>query len=221
MNFAYKKDNFKISNSHIYPVREFVVKYIKLGFAPIPVHFMGKKPIDDEWQKLRLSKEDVDKYFPDDRRNIGIALGNASGGQVDVDLDDNDAVQFAAKFLPSTEMVFGRASRPGSHQLYRVPDPGKPRKLAANSGGTIVELRSNGQQTVFPGSIHESGEPITFEKHGEPARSTYEKLEKGIIKIALATILLKRWKRGIRHDLALRMAGSSRNADGKKRKWNG
>ena len=88
-----------------------------------------------------------------------------------------------------------------------MPDPGKPRKLAASGLGSIAELRSTGQQTVFPGSIHESGEPITFETDGEPAEVTWAELERGTVKIALATVLCKRWKPGDRHALALHLAG--------------
>ena len=209
MNFAYLKDTFETSNSTpIYnTTRELAANYIELGFAVTPVKFRGKNPIIPGWQKHPIGKEDVDSWFGREPTNIGVLLGTPSGGLVDIDLDDDDAVEFASVFLPHTDMVFGRTSRPSSHRLYRVPDPGKLRKLAASGLGTIVELRSTGQQTVFPGSIHESGEPITFEMDGEPAEVTWAELERGIVKIALATVLCKRWKPGDRHALALNVAG--------------
>ena len=158
MNFQYRRDTFNSLNSNpIYTTREFAAKYVELGFSVIPVRFKGKNPIIPEWQKHPIGEEDVDNWFGREPTNIGVLLGTPSGGLVDIDLDDNDAVQFAAAFLPPTDMVFGRTSRPSSHRLYRVPDPCKPCKLAASGLGSIVELRSNGQQTVFPGSIHEFG----------------------------------------------------------------
>ena len=207
MNFQYQKDTFNTSNSNpIYTTRELAAKYVELGFSVIPVRFRGKNPTIPNWQMHPIG-EDVDNWFGRDLSNIGVLLGTPSRGLVDIDLDDNDAVQFASVFLPPTDMVFGRTSRPSSHRLYRVPDPGKSRKLAASGLGSIVELRSNGQQTVFPGSIHESGEPITFEMDGEPAKVTWAELEQGIVKIALATVLFKRWTSGNRHALALSLAG--------------
>ncbi len=207
MTISYSKDSFETAKSTpIYNARATAAEYITLGFSVIPVSFKGKNPTIPEWQNLRIGTADIESWFPVEASNIGVILGSPSGGLVDIDLDDNGALQFAKAFLPSTDMVFGRASRSSSHWLYRVPSPGKPRKLAA-SGKTIVELRSTGQQTVFPGSVHPSGELISFETHGRPAEVTWEELEQGIVKIGLATVLCKRWTSGNRHALALSLAG--------------
>jgi hypothetical protein len=114
MNFPYQRDTFETSNSTpIYDAtREVAANYIDLGFAVTPVRFMGKNPIIPEWQKHPIGKEDVDNRFGREPTNIGVLLGTPSGGLVDIDLDDNDAVQFASVFLPATDMVFGRTSRP-------------------------------------------------------------------------------------------------------------
>jgi hypothetical protein len=174
LNFAFQRGTFETSNSTpIYSLREVAANYIELGLSVTPVKFKGKNPIIPGWQKLTIGKKNVDNWFGPEPTNIGVLLGTPSGGLVDIDLDDNDAVELATAFLPPTNMVFGRTSRPSSHRLYRVPDPGKPRKLAASGLGSIIELRSTGQQTVFPGSIHDSGEPITFEMDGEPAEVTW------------------------------------------------
>ena len=208
MNFQYQRDTFNTLNSNpIYTTRELAAKYIELGFSITPVKFKGKNPIIPNWQNLRIGVEDIKNYFPTEPTNIGVLLGTPSGGLVDIDLDDIDAVQFASVFLPPTEMMFGRTSRPSSHRLYRVPDPCKPCKLAGSGLGSIVELRSTGQQTVFPGSIHEFAEAIAFERDGEPAKVTWEELDQGIVRVALATVLFKRWTSGNRHALALSMAG--------------
>ena len=207
MTVVYQNDCFKESNSSIYHnTQEIAAEYTKRGYSIIPVRLKGKNPTVPEWQNLRLGLEDIDSLFREPI-NIGVLLGDASGGLVDIDLDDDDAAQFAPGFLPHTNMVFGRKSRPASHRLYRISNPGKPRKLSASSVGTIVELRSTGQQTVFPGSVHETGESITFEQDGEPGETTREALDRGIQKIALATVLSKKWVGGNRHSLALNMAG--------------
>jgi putative DNA primase/helicase len=197
-----------INSKPIYDQRDNATDYIRRGWSPIAVRFRAKEPVSNAWQKIRMRPEDIDRYFPGEPLNIGVHLGEASSGLVDVDLDDDDAVQFASAFLPQSNAVFGRASRRGSHRLYRSLNPGATRKLkAAGSERPIVELRSTGAFTVFPGSVHESGEPILFEASGEPADASFDELQRGIIKIALATTLFQRWERGSRHSLSMAMAG--------------
>ena len=58
-------------------------------------------------------------------------------------------------------MRLGRASNPKSHWVYRAPEPRTQEKLKAD--GMIVEVRGNRLCTVFPGSVHVSGEAIAFD----------------------------------------------------------
>lgn len=89
-------------------------------------------------------------------------LGEPSGWLIDIDLDHRRAIELADKFLPPTPAIFGRTSKPRSHRLYRVTGPVATRRIRSRSAGTIIELRSTGAQTVFPPSVHESGEPIEW-----------------------------------------------------------
>jgi Bifunctional DNA primase/polymerase, N-terminal len=183
-----------------------VEEYINHGFAPVPVKFKDKCPIDKEWPTLRFSEDNIENYFGGKRKNIGILTGRASDGLVDVDIDKNEALRFASRFLPRTRCVFGRESRPKSHWIYRVDDPGSIKQF--NLGGTIVEVRGNDHLTVFPGSIHPSGEPIEFIDRGDfsPGRSTWGALIRAASKIATATELFGIWRKGDRHELALATA---------------
>lgn len=72
----------------------------------------------------------------------------------------------------------------------------------------ILEIRGNKRCTVFPGSVHESGEPIEFENadNYDPFPSTWKKLKRAGSKIAIATELSKAWVPGQRHELALCLA---------------
>ncbi len=184
-------------------------EYIKRGWSPFPVKFMGEEPLHSDWQNLRIEEKDIDRCFPDERTNIGVRLGDASGGLVDVHFVDKDALRFAHEFLPPTAMKFGPASARSSHWLYEFTD-GVCFDLhtwGAAGIGTIVELRGNGEMTVFPGSIQESGEPIMFaEKHGpwplpmsdddlrdEMESTTETHLTNCLIQIPVATVLYKRW----------------------------
>ena len=86
-----------------------ISNYIDKGFAPVPIPFKTKAPIIKGWPTLSISADNVEQYFGDAPTNIGILTGKASGGLVDVDIDDDDALKFAPHFLPATDYVFGRS----------------------------------------------------------------------------------------------------------------
>jgi hypothetical protein len=72
----------------------------------------------------------------------------------------------------------------------------------------LAELRSTGGQTVFPGSTHEGGEPITFVEDGEVARGPGETLRHDVAHLAAACLLARHWPNaGARHQAALASAG--------------
>ena len=199
-----------------YNQRGRAAEYIKHGWSPIPVEFKGEEPIPSDWQNLRIGVDDIDRWFPADQpQNIGVILGPIRGQYysdlIIVDIVDKDALPFAASYLPRT-WVFGRASRRGSHWVYNVQaeythQDVKPCKFVAD-GCTIMEVCGDGQYAVFPGSIHESGEPITFEDYfgGSPKQVFRHDVELGIDMVLIATVLYKRWIFGDRRSLALNTA---------------
>ena len=190
---------------HIYPT-ELVQNYLNAGFSPIPVPFNSKQPTIKGWPDLKITADNVTQYFNGQPTNIGILTGAPSGGLVDVDIDDTDALRFAVWFLPETKCVFGRKSKPKSHWVYRVTDS-KSRE-AFESQSMIIEVRADKHFTVFPGSVHPSGEPIEFVNPNDftPARSTRQQLHDAATRIAIATVLYKRWTPGVRHQLTLSVA---------------
>jgi hypothetical protein len=182
-------------------------EYIARGWKPIPVPAGEKGPRDPDWPARTY------QHFTDSQ-NIGVQMGPQSGGLTDVDLDCAEAIQLASHFLPRTDAIFGRASKPRSHWLYKIndPDPKANIKLWDEEGKTIVELRmgggGKGAQTVFPGSTHPSGERIAWEQGGEPAVSTCALLKAAITNIAVAAILARHWpEHGNRHEAAMRCGG--------------
>jgi hypothetical protein len=89
---------------------------------------------------------------------------------IDVDLDHPLALELAAARLPPTASIFGRPSKRRSHWLYYAASPVATRQWRLPNKQMVVELRSTGGQTVFPGSTHPSGEPIEWDCDGEPDR---------------------------------------------------
>lgn len=179
------------------------------GWKPVPIPYREKGPILDGWQNLRVTEATVARYFGVSRGNVGVLLGEPSGWLVDVDLDDELARVLAPQFLPLTEAVFGRATNRASHWLY-VAEGATPRRFIGPADGTLLELRSTGQQTVFPGSMHrDTGEEIAWEGKGDPGIVGAEALQHAIAHLATTVLLAHHWPpQGSRHEVALALAGS-------------
>ncbi len=174
--------------------------YLARGWLVTPVGARQKRPVRDDWPRLKIPAERVSEYFADNS-NIGVVLGDVSGGLVDIDLDCPEAIALADAFLPATA-EFGRASARRSHRLYCAPLASTERfaqPLGRGKSKMIVELRANktagdgeGLQTVFPGSVHESGEPIEWEHDLRPvARVLPETLRTAVARLAAAAVLVR------------------------------
>jgi hypothetical protein len=156
-------------------------------------------------------------FSPDRPSNVGLLLGEASNGLVDVDLDAEEALAVADDFLPRTAWVSGRTGSPSCHRWYQVDNP--PAKASTkfedplepedSERRTLVELRSTGGQTVVPPSTHPSGEAIVWHSFEEPARVEVSVLEKAAARLGAATLLIRYWPRkaGTRQDAALGVSG--------------
>lgn len=133
------------------------------GFRPVPLHYRSKAAVNRDYT-------DPDYRPPGDelwkRSQLGLGIVTGPPGPVDLDLDCEEAVFFARRFLPATSAVFGRPSKPQSHYLYKVDAEivDKFALIDPTDGSTIAELRgSRGHQTVMPGSVHQdTGEIIEW-----------------------------------------------------------
>lgn len=176
-------------------------------FCIIPIKYRTKQPALKEWQKRTANDNNFERDFPEEL-NLGIVLGESSSGLVDIDLDCKEAVTAAPYFLPETDMVFGRKSKPKSHYIYRVNNCSKILKLSdPTDQRPIIEYRGNGGQTVFPPSTHPTGELIEFDSNGTPATVTDKQLLAAFKTVAATSLMAKHWKTGRRHEAALALAG--------------
>lgn len=183
------------------------LKYLKWGWRVVPIPLKEKAPRLKNWQKLRLEKSDLVQYFGK-HSNIGVLLGKPSGNLCDVDLDCPEAAFLAPHFLPETGRIHGRKSKPASHHWLRSASAVKAEKFNDPNGKCLLELRSTGQQTVVPPSVHPSGESIRWEKKGRAARVDATELRKCTAKLAAAVLFARHWPRkGNRHHAALALAG--------------
>ena len=191
--------------------------YTGYGWSVIPVPHGSKNPGFDGWQNLRLTEADLPHRFNGKPQNVGVLLGEPSNGLVDVDLDCVQAIRLAPRFLPHTELRFGRSGKPDSHWLY-LCDPLVPTERfmevrdvvveGKKKRPTLVEFRSTRSQTIFPWSTHESGEPITFCAEGVPTVVEGAVLAAHVAKLAAAALLARHWPgEGTRHYAAGALAG--------------
>jgi len=152
------------------PARDAAFFYLQQGWVPVSIPYREKGPKTPGWQTRTPAEASAhfDQDFPLDRPcNVGVILGATSGRLVDTDLDCPEAIVFADLLLPRTA-VFGRASARRAHREYigefqtkQFLDPGAP----SGTKAMLVEIRSDGgNQTVFPGSVHPSGELIEWER---------------------------------------------------------
>lgn len=198
-------------------VLEAAVKFAQKGWAVVPIPYKEKGPVVSGWQHLRITSLVANKYFNGRPQNIGVLLGKASGGLVDIDLDSPEAVKLAHYFLPETGLVFGRRGKPKSHWLYICEDASykkfnNPLMLKSDSevnrkNACIAEIRGNndgkGLQTVFPPSVHPSGEHIAWHSEGAAPTILAADLERAVSKLCAAAIISKYWRGGVRQEMAL------------------
>jgi virulence-associated protein E/bifunctional DNA primase/polymerase-like protein len=195
--------------------------YVGLGILPVPVAFQGKKPKGNDWEKLRIDATSVSSYFNGHPQNIGALLGVSAlgnSGLTDVDLDAPEALAVASAFLPDTKFVFGRTSKPASHWLYLGDPPVRLQQFRdpLNKKSMLVELRGAkkngtiGLQTVLPGSVHVSGEPIIFEVGRDYAPTTVapDDLISAVRAVAAGSLLCRYWPAHGRHAAMLALAAS-------------
>ena len=208
------------------PSLDIALAYIAQGFAPVPIAYREKKPLPSlrEWQTLRIGAEDATRYFNGADQNIGVILGEASRGLVDVDLDCDEAVR-AAPYLLEKTRCFGRESKRASHWLYfsdlwrsetKASLPFKERVVKDDGKTTykmLLECRigggGEGAQTVFPGSTHkETGEAIAWEDANEIARVDGAQLLRDCRILASVAILARHFPAiGGRHEAGLTVGG--------------
>lgn len=185
----------------------------KNGFKPVPLHVQSKAAISPAYARPNYQPP-TDDYWRNNNHGAGIVTGPQQSGPVDIDCDCNEAIYFAARFLPPTTAVFGRRSKPRSHYLYKVDTTGLDKQafIDPTDNGTVVEVRGDGgHQTVMPGSVHEtSGELIEWSDVAFPEVTTISTTDllRAVRKIAIATIIARHiWAEGYHNEPCKHISG--------------
>lgn len=130
------------------------------GFSLMPVKRKSKQPVL-AWKQFQIeppSHETVAKWI---KRNwsLGIVTGAVSGIVV-VDLDTDDAVNWAAYELPRTPLMV--MTPRGEHWYYKHPGV-----MVPNTTG-FIDIRGDGGYVVAPGSLGEDGTPYVRLSYRSP-----------------------------------------------------
>jgi len=154
-----------------------------LGASFTPLN--GKVPITKEWAaQPRESLEQALAWAA--AGNIGMRTGN-SGGIIAVDVEsDAEPGAYEALGLPPTLAV--RTGSGGFHYYFRAN--GHRIKNSASKLVPDIDVRGEGGQVVFPGSIHpETGQPYEFLNPDQPIAQIPEEFVQ-----QYAPKILKDWK---------------------------
>jgi len=181
------------------------------GWTPVPVARGAKKPFEEGWQQRTVTDADVPLRFSGNG-NIGIVTGSLSGGLCDVDLDCAETVMLAERFLPATPMRSGHGTRKSSHWWYRIQGaiPATTVYKDVDAAHTVlVELRTDGHQTLVPPSVHPDGDAYEWYGDLDPVACDADALSRRVARLASAALLVRHWPRtrGSRHQIANALAG--------------
>ncbi len=186
-------------------------QYLDLRLHTIPLRPGTKRPIHDDWNRLRLDHTTFDSHFTRGA-GLGVLLGIEHAYAVDFDVDDSGALKIVSEGLipgqPDTRWVFGRRSKRRSHFIYRFPGTFESEQFqddvdkkgnearGEKQKHMLVELRGENCQTAFPPTVHPSGEPIewvetpTRENIGQ---TTIAKLRPWVARVASAALFARHY----------------------------
>jgi hypothetical protein len=136
---------------------ELIAQYLRDSWRLIPVKSGEKECHVKGWRTKAFTREDITE-------NVAVLLGHAN--LYDVDCDNEFAVR-AARYCLAPTRTFGRKGKPTSHYVYLVEGAPFKTKPFHNTGtkSMVVELRGLGGYTIFPPSIHVSGEDIAWDNN--------------------------------------------------------
>ncbi|SMY07240.1 bifunctional DNA primase/polymerase [Flavimaricola marinus] len=143
--------------------------YMKLEWEPLRLPPLQKSPAG-KWKEPRVWSEAEIRAEFSENSNVGIALGKRSRNLIDCDYDCREAAELA-KITFDDFPSFGRPGSPYSHRIVQAElKKGRytfelPKEVAAKLAAEramLLEVRGDGHQTMFPPSIHPSGERVQW-----------------------------------------------------------
>jgi len=193
------------------------VFYKSLGWEPLVLPAREKAP-KGKWGHT-IERDDPDLFMAfSPKSNIGIALGERSGGLIDIDNDWPEA-NLISNLVFAGYPSFGRKTSLNSHRFVKATIrknmafqiPASAQDLFNIDKATILELRGNKLQTMVPPSVHPNGERLYW--HNDPCNIPEvngAELERYAGCVAFLAVVLNRYPRGSgnRDNICLALTGT-------------
>lgn len=193
------------------------VFYKSLGWDSLVLPAREKAP-KGKWGEA-IERDDEDLFFAfGAASNVGIALGERSGGLIDIDNDWPEAA-LISNFMFERYPSFGRTTSQNSHRFVRgrlqknvrFEIPSGAAELFGVDKSTVLELRGNKLQTMVPPSVHPNGERLRW--HDDPRHIPEVdgvELERYAGCVAFLAAILNRYPReaGNRDNICLALTGT-------------
>jgi len=178
-------------------LREAITFYESEHLVYLPARWGRKNPSLDEWEPYQRhvpTMEEKREWFHLGKpANIGVVCGDISGGLVALCFNDPDGVRefFGEerwKILP--RVTFVTKSMRGHHVWLRSDIPIKSRVVKKGNNESWLEIRSDGNFTIAPPSLHPEG--VLYQKIGADRIHKPDNLA-GFIDKRVAELGLKAW----------------------------
>jgi P4 family phage/plasmid primase-like protien len=184
--------------------------YDEFGWKQVKVSRELKKPVYDDWQKITVPREDLRRHV-EGGGNVGIQAGQVSDWICAADLDSEEAVRMAPKFLPET-LKSGKQGIP-THWIYRSPGAGY-RQFRDVDRTMLLELKASengaGHQFVVEPSTHPEKGPYRWMPAFNPAlvaEVSKEDLTSRLGHLAAAVLIARNFPPDGGHDYANSLCG--------------
>ena len=142
---------------------EYALRYHRRRWWVTPTS--GKAPVLGDWPNRHLDEDGIREHF---RPGLGIGVILGRSGLADLDFDDIKAVRAYGIIAPPElggAAVFKHGDRP--HIIVKAQDV-ETRRFKRADGSTLLEIRGDGAQTVFPPSVHRDGQPYVWLNDCDP-----------------------------------------------------
>jgi len=134
-------------------IEEGIKWYQRESINFIPLQLKSKKPIASwkEYQKRKITDEEIDLFFKSGDHNIGAVCGGISDNMFCLDFDTKEVFE---KYFSSTKNLVCVKTGRGYHVFFKADEPVKPLKCFDDEGREILTLKSEGGYVVGIGSVH-------------------------------------------------------------------
>jgi KaiC/GvpD/RAD55 family RecA-like ATPase len=144
------------------PFREASPGLYKKGYSLVPLKYRTKRPTVNNWSefsKERADKQQMKTWYNVPESNIGLVLGRASG-VIALDFDhDVDGLHEKIQALMGP-VVVAKTAEKGFTAFFRYN--GEKSHNWQKDGEMVLELLSDGRQTVMPPSMHPCGKAYIY-----------------------------------------------------------